>query len=114
MGIWSTHCHIIFGYIGGYFQLILCNGRIQVLNARQRVHFRLDGGRHKCGEPPGHHFSPECGVHYIEGLQILLVSVEEWCLLEYPFTFALILVHSLVRQHTVDFSEPVQRWIVVC
>lgn len=46
-----------------------------MLDTGQRMHFGLDGGRHECGEPPGHHFRPECGVHNVEGLQILLVSV---------------------------------------
>lgn len=48
-----------------------------MLDTGQRMHFGLDGGRHECGEPPGHHFRPECGVHNVEGLQILLVSVAE-------------------------------------
>lgn len=70
-----TYCHIIFRNIGGNFQLILCDGRVQMLDTGQRMHFGLDGGRHECGEPPGHHFRPECGVHNVEGLQILLVPI---------------------------------------
>lgn len=74
-GYLFTYCHIIFRNIGGDFQLILCYGRVQMLDTGQRVHFGLNGGRHECGEPPSHHFRPECGVHNVEGLQILLVSV---------------------------------------
>lgn len=28
---------------------------------------------HKCSEPPGHDLSPQCGMHYVESFQVLLV-----------------------------------------
>lgn len=70
-----TYRHVVLGDVGGNFQLILGDGRVQVLHTRKRVHLGLDGRRHERGEPPGHHLSPESGVHDIEGLQVLLVSI---------------------------------------
>lgn len=63
-----THRHIVLCDVGRDFELVLGDGRVQVLHAGQRVHLRLDRGRHERCEPPGHHFRPDGRVDDVESL----------------------------------------------
>lgn len=73
-----SYRHIVLGDVGGNLELVLGDGRVEMLDAGQRVDLRLDGRRHERREPPGHHLGPEGGVDDVECLQVFLVSAIEY------------------------------------